>query len=151
MQTRLRTNCGSGATLRASDLGETGLLRSVGAESVDEAGAGEMRARHEPHEWTQTWRGQGAGEEQTRDVGFEVAIQHWSATEELEVGAQGRRHVVEAGHVEAEAGARNDVICALGDVAPGVAQVEPDALTYLLGADELVPEEHRYRPFDSVP
>ena len=110
-----------------------------------------MRTRHEPHEWTQTWRGQGAREVQTRHVGFEVAIQHWSTTKELEVGAKGRRDVVEAGHVEAEAGARNEVISALGDVALGVAQVEPDALTYFLGADELVPEKHRYRPFDSLP
>lgn len=65
---------------------EMDLLGPVGAESMDQAGAGEMGARHEPHEWSQTRRGQGAGEVQTRHVGFKVAIQHWSTAKQPEVG-----------------------------------------------------------------
>ena len=46
-----------------------------------------MRASHESHERTETWRGEGAGKEESRHVGLKVAIQHRSPGEEIEVGA----------------------------------------------------------------
>ena len=68
---------------------------------------------------------------------------------DFEVGAKRGCDVVEASHVEVEAGPGDDVIRAFANVALGVAQVESNALAHLLGADELVPEKHRHRPFDA--
>ena len=71
--------------------------------------------------------------------------------EKFEISAQGERNVVKAVQVEAKAGTGDDVICALGDTALGVPQVELDAIADCFGAEELVPEQRRYRSFDPVP
>ena len=54
---------------------------------MDEAGACEVRARDEAHEWAQAGSGQGAREEETRHIGFEVVIQHRSTSKQLEIAA----------------------------------------------------------------
>ena len=54
---------------------------------MDEAGACEVRARDETHEGAQARSSQGAGEEETRHIGFEVVIEHRGTSNYLDIGA----------------------------------------------------------------
>jgi hypothetical protein len=109
-----------------------------------------MRACDEAHEGAQAWCGQGPREEEARHLGFEVVIQHRSAGNQRNVGAQRGRDVAEATQVQAETGSGDDVIGTLGDGALGGSQVEPDAVADSLSSIDVVAKEHRYLPFDPL-
>jgi hypothetical protein len=109
-----------------------------------------MRARHKPHERAQTRRSQRAGEVKPRHGGLKMAIQDRCTRNKLQIGAQSGRDVFKAIHIEAEAGAGDDVVSALGDIAGAAAQVKTNALTILFSANELMPEEHGYLVLDSL-
>ena len=117
---------------------------------MDEARADEVGTRYEPHKWAQTWSGQRTREKEAGHAGFEVVIQNWGTAHDLEISAKRRCDVVEASQIEAEAGAGDDMICALDHMPIGVPQVELDTIAHCFGADQLVFEKHRHRPFDSL-